>query len=361
MWIIFKLLFTLGAFLLRYSNARFNLKMNDAKSMHEGVELFTNVINSKNGIVRKTSWNRQFPCKVVFKLTRESKLDKILKNWGLADEIQTQDLSFDQLIYIACDSNSFMHKIQKDRETRRLITEIFANGCDYILCDGKTLCVMYDGERRSDFAGARLFAQLSLHLEELQKLPRDFDPFVIKALITESLIWSLAAYTLASFFQWTMLHETVYLNDNVLAKSALLFTGFASLVSIGIVLSLFRGSSRGHRIIVESVLVLALCLPVGGIALYSDMNINFDHSPTTTIDAAVTGHYTQMHRRRRGTHYITYHLQIDPQNSPKDIVLPLDLKISGDLYERTQLGSKIRIDVGRGRWHHAWIRGITAI
>jgi hypothetical protein len=360
MWLILKILFSAVTFAIRFSNHRLKLGT-DNKSVHDGIELFSNVVTNKQGVVQSTSWNRVFPCKTVFKLTRESKFDRFFKNWGLADEIQTQDLTFDDLIYIASDSPSFMRKIQNDREARRMIMELFSHGCKFIACDGNLLRVHFNGDHRPDITSANTLAALSKQLEEIQKMPAGFDPFFVKALITESFIWGFAGYSLSSLLQWTTFHEDVYLNSNAMAKMALLFSGALSLGLIILILSLFKGSSRGHRIIIESVLVLALCIPIGGIALFSDININLDRSASTVIEASVEGHYTQMHRRRRGRHYITYHIQISPITPTHEFTLPLDLTISSEVYDQLQIRSKVRIDIGRGKLHQPWIRGIIAI
>ncbi|QLY26344.1 hypothetical protein [Bdellovibrio sp. KM01] len=360
MWLLLKLLFSAVTFAIRFSNRRIKI-VADNKSMHDGIELFTNVMTNKSGTVQATSWNRVFPSKVIFKLTRESKMDRFFKNWGLADEIQTQDLTFDDLVYIASDSSSFMRKIQQDREARRLILELFNNGCEYIFGDGNLLRVHFRGDHRVDVNSANLLAALSKQLEEIQKQSKEFDPFFIKALMAEALIWGFAGYSLSSLLQWTTVHEDVYLNSNAMAKVALLFTGFLSLSLIFLILSVFKGSSRGHRIIIEGVLILAFSIPIGGIALFSDINIHMDRSASTTIEASVEGHYTQMHRRRRGRHYITYHIQISPTNPPQEFTLPLDIMISSGLYDQLQLGSKVRIEIGRGKLRQPWIRSIIAI
>ncbi len=360
MWLILKIVLSAVTFAIRFSNRRLKLGTEN-RSVHDGIELFTAVISNKNGTIQSTSWNRLFPSKTVFKLTRESKLDRFFKNWGLADEIQTQDLTFDDLVYIASDSPSFMRKIQNDREARRMIMELFNNGCKYIACDGNLLRVHFHGDHRSDISSANILAALSRQFEEIQKLSKEFDPFFIKALIMESFIWAFAGYSLSSLIQWSTLHEDIYLNSNAMAKTALLFAGALALGLILLVFSLFKGSSRGHRIIVESVLVLALCIPIGGIALFSDLNINLDRSASTVIEASIEGHYTQMHRRRRGSHYITYHIQISPLTETHGLTLPLDLTVSSEIYEQLQVHSKVRIDIGRGKFHQPWIRNITAI
>ncbi|UYL07360.1 hypothetical protein B9G69_009910 [Bdellovibrio sp. SKB1291214] len=361
MWLILKILFSSIAFAIRYSGRSFRVRLGTENTItHEGIEVFSVVVSSKNGTILNTTWNREFKCPTVFKLTRESRWDRFFKSWGLAEEIQTQDLPFDNLVYIACDSTSFMRKIQQDRETRQWVMELFNSGCKHISCDGNFIRAHFPGDTRSDIESAKVFATLTRSLEELKNQPRDFDPFFIKAVITESFIWGLAGYTLVSFLQWINLHEDIYLDANAMAKTALLCTGILSICLVSLILFLFKGSSRGHRIIVESILVLALCLPTGGIAIFSDININLDRSYPYYIDATIEGHYTQMHRRRRGNHYITYHLQLAPDVPNKDFELPLDIQVSNEHYEQLQLRSKIRLDIGRGKLRQPWIRSITA-
>ncbi|WP_413586727.1 hypothetical protein [Bdellovibrio sp. HCB274] len=361
MWIILKLLFSTTAFLLRYTHRYMRMHiMISSPTQHEGVELHSYIAKGR-GKQQLTTWNRTFPCKTSFKLTRESKLDIFFKHWGFAEEIQTQDLSFDSTIYIASDSTNFMRKIQTDAECRNLIMQLFDNGCLWISGGGNMMLARFSGDLRSDSKVSSLFAQLTKHIEELQKQPREIDLFAVKTLITESLIWGFAGYALVSVLQWLRMREDVYLNAVALARSGILVSAVIALALVAVIAWIFKKSSRGHRIIIESFLVLAFAVPFGGIALFSDYNIQLDRSPSTVIEGTVEGHYTQMHRGRSGRHYITYHIQVSDNSPGSKFILPTDLRVSSHLYEELTMKSRVRIDVGSGKLKHPWIRKITAL
>ncbi|WP_413577708.1 hypothetical protein ACLVWU_04630 [Bdellovibrio sp. HCB290] len=361
MWIILKVLFSSAAYLLRYTYRYMGIhRLISSPSYYEGVEIFS-YLGKGRGKQQLTTWNRTFNCKTSFKLTRESSLDKFFKNWGFAEEIQTNDLTFDSTIYIASDSTGFMRKIQTDSQCRNLIQQLFENGCLWISGGGNAMQARFEGDRRDDQSIAGLFAQLTKHIEELQKLPREMDHFAAKALITESIIWGFAAYAIVSTLQWLQLREDIYINGVELAKSGLLVSSLIAFVFIVVIGLIFRKSSRGHRIIIESFLVLAFAIPFGGIALFSDVNIQMDRSPSTIIEGTVEGHYTQMHRRRAGRHYITYHIQVVSKSPNSILMLPTDLRISSRLYEELNMKSRVRIEIGAGKLKHPWIRRITAL
>ncbi|WP_340599194.1 hypothetical protein [Bdellovibrio sp. GT3] len=359
MWILLKLIITVGAFLFRLGNRHIALqKMIGTTSQHEGIELFSYIAKGR-AKQQLTTWNRSYSRDITFKLTKESKLDRWFKKWGFADEIQTRDLQFDELIYIASDNTGFMRKIQSDSECRGLITELFSHGCLWIAGSGGFIQARFPGDQRSDNTIAVLFAKLSKQIEQIEKQPRESDTFAWKALVSESLIWGFAGYAFASVLQWMRLREDVYVNSVELARSALIASTLAAVILVAIIGYIFRKSSRGHRIIVESILVLAFAIPFGGTALFSEINIKLDRSPSIIVEGIVEGHYTQMHRVRSGRHYITYHIQVS--NTKSSLILPQDIRVSSQLYEKVNLYNRVRLDIGKGKLNHPWIREITAL
>lgn len=259
-----------------------------------------------------------FECRSVFKLSAETGLDRWCKGVGLAKEIQTGDASFDQHIYIACDSSAFAQEISQDKMTRDYVMEFFADGCENIRCDGETLLLRYAGDR----IGESVFAERAIDFfKQMNDMERNwrghfFDPFILKAIAVEGIIWSAASYALFTFFTWTVVKEDIHLDPYAIFAPGIIWGLGVACLLLFFIAFFMSGSSRGHRIIAESILVLGLSVPVFGISLYSDVNMQLDKSPPKWIEREVYDKQQQKHRSRSGTSY-SYHLYLDDCGSPE--------------------------------------------
>jgi hypothetical protein len=120
-----------------------------------------------------------------------------------------------------------------------------------------------------------------------------------------------------------------------------------------------RGSSRGHRIIVESAIVLVLGLPVAGIQVVGDSNRALDDAPPALVTRTIGYCEVREHRGRRGRRWYSYHVWLAPAvEHPAGPSLPAEIEVTRSICNRAAAGDAIELEIGPGRWSIPWYRSI---
>lgn len=301
MWIIIKLAMTFGVFFLRLFAKHFRTLGGPRDNVFDGVVCYVRPKSSK-GQIFSTDFGIEFKCNSVFKLTKETDWDRFFKDFGLANELQTGDSEFDRRIYIASDSSAFRDKIKNDPQSREHIKNLFQSGCEYISGDGKAIWIHFKGDKTKDSNLMSSFVKCFQTIASINQESSSFfrDPFALKILFVEAVIWSLAVYAASSFAEVYLVKEDKHLDFYPIAYQGLLVGIFLAVILFTFIVLFLKGSSRGHRILVESFLLLGLAFPAGGIGTISDINSEMDRSNSTFVTAKITNHYRREHRGRKG-------------------------------------------------------------
>ncbi|WP_413291332.1 hypothetical protein [Bdellovibrio sp. HCB337] len=323
----------------------------------ENVTGFIKKSKSKNGHVMSTSFVIPFRCNFCFKLTKESDTDRFFKKIGIAQEIQSGDQTFDQKIYIACDSRVFAHKITTAPEVRSLILELFNAGCSNIRCNGNLLIMDFNGDRTLETSLGERLIQVYRQIFDMNTLVRRFpaDAFALKTILIEGAIWSIAAYGFTAFFSSAVSREDLHIYPGAVATHGMVFGLILTALLIGAVVLFMKGSSRGHRIIVESAIVLVLALPAAGISMVADQNVSFDKKTPVLISRKLHDKQRVAHRSRRGTSY-SYHLYLAPPEGAEQISVPRDISVAQEIFNQAQVGDTVQIEIGQGWLNHPWYK-----
>ena len=366
MWFIFKIFVILASFFIRLVGHFLSYKTGKRIKVN-GVICYVSETFKKEvwKIAEKNITTVSIPlnCSAIFKLTKETVFDRFFKALGFTSEFQTGDREFDRHIYIASDSFSFQEKIKNDLKIRNNVTAIFKEAArnTNISCDGKTL---------------RFYFEKVVHIEEmlplcvtfykrlsvLEKEQKSFfsDAFALKILLVEAFIWSLASYAAISSIEWCIFQQDVHLSIFPIILRGIIL-GFVVFFIIFIFIFLFlRGSSRGHRTLVESLLVLGLSLPVGGIGVICDINTQMDKSVPVAIHAKILSLQTKEHRSRRGGRSYSYHIAIQPVSKNKYLLKQSkSLEIGSDLYKSLEQSDYVKIQIKEGYLGYPWYESIT--
>lgn len=360
MWILLKIFVALFAFLARYSTKSFQTWGTEEKN-HNGESYLEKIKRTKNSVA-STSFGFPSKGKTLFKITKESFWDRMAKTIGLAVEFQTGDRHFDEHYYLACDSEGLQKAIQEDVGIRDLVHGLFQAGCQSIAGDGTHLWVKFPYDRSDDQDAINRSMEFNRSFNELRsKITRKFfDPFAAKALMIEAIVWSIAGYAWFAYPQFFIFREDVHLAQYPIMRDGLLAGVLLALSLVSIIVFFLRGSSRGHRIIVESIFLLALSIPVSGIQLVTDINTNLDRSEPWIVRSKIERVYEQEHRGRRGRRYYTYHMDIQPVAHDK-VDVPLSIQVSSSDYRKLQQAGMVEIEIGQGRLKHPWFKAIRPI
>lgn len=360
MWIIIKLFITAIASVVRFSGKHFQ-RHGKFDQEFDGVRYCVKDYRNKRTSTG-TAVKIPFECGSVFKITEESGLDRLFKSLGLAEEFQTGDIEFDKRFYIASDCSEFCTEIKIDPDTRKIISNLYLYGCKYIFCDGYTLTVKFSGTFFSEKkqAVAATCIQLFKQISNLGHIKPKFlsDRFQAKVLIIEAIIWSIAAYAFSGFLEIMLTEEDLYLFRHQVINRGLIFGAVMAAMLMTIIFLFLRGSSRGHRILIESFIVLCISLPVSGINLASDLNIELDKSEPTIIQGQVIRVYEEVtgtSKRRRHNYY----LEFTPEENDIFMSKPTTLKIDHDRFKKFYGAQNIELKIGQGYLKFPWIIAIN--
>jgi len=355
MWISFRVLIALIAFAARFVSPFFRPK---AKGSFAGQPWYERLEKSKQGDIESFRVGMPLPVPVGFRLQPEEPSDRWFKRMGLAHEFQTGDAQFDDAVYIACDHPALHRVLRQKEKARERVETVFAAGFRRIWSDGRILWI----ERYSDTAPApkdlEQLNNLRVALADLKSgLAWSPDPFTFRVVAVEAITWSIFAYALGGaieyFFDKTDIHvEPVELVAPGLAAGAVLFLALFGLIAL-----FLRGSSRGSRILIEGIVLLALSVPIAGIQLVSDVNRAFDRSEPVTSRWVVKDKYTVSGRKRTTAYYVV----LGPAVGTSITDVPGKISVASSLYYGAQRGRQIELQISRGALGFPWYRRITAL
>ncbi len=309
----------------------------------------------KNRVVA-TAFGVTFRHPVRFRLSSEGRLDRLFKAVGFTHEVQTGDPAFDGRLYIACDHPALAPVLQEDAGARAAILELFTATTKAIRTDGEMLWVTRTGNHPPT---DKELAQLARLREALQAVPAESlhvlrDGFFWRALLVESIAWSVALYGTPGLIEIaTRRHPQYFEWEPVIS------TGLGAAVGVFVLLFglswwLLRGSSRAHRVLTESLILLLLGVPLSSIQAVSDVNIALDRSPAEMVEAGVESKHTRITRGRRGRRQTHYHLVLQPPaHAPTRV--PRDIEVASAIYHRATPGGRLEIEFRSGALGIPWV------
>lgn len=286
------------------------------------------------------------------RMAYESDFDKLCKRIGIANEQSTGDAKFDEDVYVTCDHPFVGALLATSAELRAAVRAALS----------KSYTVQYDGsfvwliddwiDKPRDPAPELVDAirRASMPLQDSELPGRFRDRFLAKAFVVEGLIWALATYAIGGYAELAVVgKEFVHAS---LFWFVLLGLGFAALlfaILVGIIVWWMRGSSRGHRVIAESVIVLLLALPFAGVQIAGDTNRALDTSaPVVREGIART---CEEQPAKNGPIYRLHLQRVEPP-------VPGQVKVAKQICESVMRGTPVRFTIGAGFWGLQWYRRI---
>jgi hypothetical protein len=313
-------------------------------------------------VISTVSWGLALETPLVFSLSQESDWDRVSKLLGFASELETGDADFDRKVYVTCDEPALHRLLSENARVRQVIVGFLARGAVRVFSDGSGLWV--EGTQ-PEYPSDRELAELY----EVYVAVRDGGParrrwwadsFLWKAVGIEALVWSVALYgapaVLEKFHREFVGGEGQrHLNEWALVYPSLWLAAALLIGLMGLILVLMRGSSRGHRIVAESVAVLVFGLPSTAIEATSDFNIAFDRSEARVDDYRVVEKVdTHSGRARDGANNGSYYLKLEPvtEGAPE---VEKKLRVAAGTFGQAQAGGLVRITSRAGRLKVPWI------
>ncbi len=359
MWVIGRLLFFVCGFTIRFF---INFIPSLGLKTYSGVQyrqiafnrdynpIYTSLKLNSNLIYIPSQTN------LYFKLTPERSIDKFFKFIGFSKELQTGNHDFDDKIYVACDHPYIDHIFKTTPSLQKIILDLF---------DDKTVSITNSDARLIINSKSKLDINVVLpklnSIKEILELNASQvhnkfkDIYFYRALILESLIWSIAFYSFGSLVSSYYNHQATYLQTtsiiNLGVESYIVFIIFFLIL----VKFFLIGSSRGHRILVESILVFILCLPIACLQAVSDINIYLDRNPTLVVKDITILRRWEDEYGGLGHDDHTYHIEIQSKETP----LPQRIDINSKVYASIGDSKQISIEIGKGYFNIPWYKKIN--
>lgn len=291
----------------------------------------------------------------------QSRLDRFFKRIGVANEIETGDPAFDDRVYVTSDHPAVATLLAGSPELRAAIQSALELSPSRVHYDGTA--VWLERLPRATRHNKMLDAIAAVHAASapLAAEPKRWfaDRFVWKALLIEGVAWASLGYAIGAALEYTVHREDFYIRPGQVVTTGLATAG-ALFVALLVVIALWmRGSSRGHRIIVESAIVLILGLPITSIQVVGDTNRALDDMPPVLVTRTIERCEVREHRDRRGRRSYSYHLWLGPAGErTAGPSLPSEIDVTRALCDHAKPGGTVEIELGLGRWDIPWYRRI---
>jgi hypothetical protein len=367
MFILIRILIALSAFILRFIDlfgrkGRFDQSL-DGRPY--GVKINYSKRRGRAAQISSIEIDIPLSTDFIFKLTPEKKVDALAKLFGIAQEVQTGDTQFDEAVYVASDQPE-LHRILRSRPNfRAAVCKLLSAGYDSIVSRGEVLKLRnrFLFEPNPDHLNAAFLIADELQAANYQMRLQERDPFIIRALIVECLVWSIAAYALSSLVDFVVWVR--YIEPAQLVMPGILATVAAFCILMLLNILIMKGSSRAHRVLVEAAVVLVFSLPVLGFLGVSDINIGLDASEPVALSMEVQDKEVIERRRRigyRGSRTRrAYQLTFAPVGNTSGISPPTKIQVTREEYNRAYIGGAVHLSIRRGWLGFPWIEKTEVI
>lgn len=357
MWIAFRLLLAVLGFVARQVSRQ---RKREELKEHGGKWYWQSVLGKKDTIARfAIGMARRSPTWIRFH--RESGFDRLCKRLGIAHEIETGCPVFDDRIYVTCDHPFVAKVLEEEPVLRSAIGRAFSAGYARVVFDGTMVWLERWATVAPQEADVEVLFDIHAASERLErKLPSSLgDPFLWKAFAVEGVAWSILGFAIGAYVEGAFNDQDYHLFPSQVMWAGLGAAAVSFAVLFAAALFWLRGSSRGHRVIAESALVLLLGVPVASIQIVSDTNRALDRDEPTVVTRKAS-ECRERKRRRKGRTYYTYHLHLVHQPDAVGPELSSTIRVTESLCRRIERGEVVEFEIGPGRWGFPWYRRITA-
>lgn len=308
-----------------------------------------------------------------FSLKFEGSVDRFFKFIGLSKECQSGDTKFDKTIYIISDDPKFCSFLQENESLRNKIYSLFWSGYkdDFMLksmkCfDGK---ILITSEHISSELNTGQISHYTLKIAELMLDIRKYlsqkttftehiyrEPTgVISQVFTILLIGFLVNGGIVFVTDYWIVPLTPKLVDpySILILSMQITTIVVSFLIVSIFL-LLRNSSRLSPTFFQTATIGVMGIWMSAIVEIIDINSQLDSSMTTMYETQIVNKDSDYHRRGKTTYQV--YLEKWGNNTER-----LDLDVPNELYNRVEIGDRVRVYQRNGYLGYLWLEKIELL
>lgn len=295
-----------------------------------------------------------FPLKrsSTFKLHPENSFDRFFKSMGHSKELEVGDSQFDKKVYLESDALALAIEFANNERSREIILLLFKDGVKKIVADGQWLEVYFEGERRDIDKSAEYLVELATWLDAVPSKTYSLirDPFLYKAMTAEFIFGGVAFTGLVSFIRESFF--TTIIDSDILMSLTIKYSLYSFVVLIPLVIFIFHGSSRGHRLILENLFYIILGFPLACFFILKDINETNDNKETITISAPVVQKVARSYYRSSPSRTLprTYSLVVNIDGKR------VSIKVGHKLYY--EFPDELSMEVGQGYYNQRYIKKV---
>ncbi len=296
-------------------------------------------------------------------LKKEGPIDRFFKHLNFSSEWQTGDRTFDEQIYIACDSSDIHKLLARQPELRKAVLQLFSHAQR----------LGFRVKRIHNRAG-RLWVELSppdtdephtladafahelyviKRVLETFRHPRNRlrDPFVLKAIVILAISSGLAINGAVHVARINFSHFPMLTDSHALIWAALPYALLLAGLLAALTLFLLNGSSRTHLVLVE-VLLVGLCGSWATAFMeLRDINIEMDESAAIQHETKVTTTRKHVSTGSKGRRQISYYVTLQSLPYPAKST---ELRVSGCFYRSVSFGTDVILTAREGYLGYPW-------
>jgi len=292
-----------------------------------------------------------------FKISPETRIDRLFKKLGISAELQTGDVAFDRDFYIHTNTLGFCRTCFASADVRESVRQVAALGYNEIRLDGTRLeakCTPFSlrSERPAEFleGAVRGLSELAAGLPREWYEPRTLG--VPSWKLARGAVFGVSGLSLAAGVGLLVWGISAYrpLDEMELLLASLRYSTAALVALLVLAVVLLRGRSSSHRELLLSGALMLFGVPLTGAGGLMVWNGYADPSPPAVHEARVMGK-----RISRSNDSTTYHLSVEswrPGRAREDII------VSSGMYRRVRAGQTVmRVTTRAGRRGFEWVEG----
>ncbi len=285
---------------------------------YQFTSLYTPPVKGKNA--RPSSLKVSIPLETEgeFEIVPESWFDRFGKSWGIAKEIDTGDMEFDEKCFIRTDCVEFTEGFLQHEQNREILLDLLTMGFQSIKLTGKDLQANYTGfdpeknagdENFIDKVGARLI--LLAQTEQPETFIVDKSAAARRKMFATLFWFVLIGYGLTVIAAF--IYKALYTGD-LLLKSLVVTLGVLPIFLV-LALMMLKGTSRSHYTWSGLAITAVFLIPVGSVGVLTLVNCLRDQAPEQVHHVVIREKYTSRSKNKTNSH-----IRCDDWNDSKNTI-----------------------------------------
>jgi len=282
-----------------------------------------------------------------FKLKNRTLWDTFFNQLRLSTRIYTNDVVFDEKVWLSSDSPFFNTHLKNDSHLRRMILELIDKECYKIKNEEKILSFTFDGNQKWNNSIKKTCVNIFENLKTIQSINHEkYDDKKIN--FVTSFIWGLSVFALTYFL--VPGSSEYYFNDNLLKLQGTLIGLTSAIIIFALIFKFKQKSTHIHFISFGYLITACISFSILGSELLAKLNTVYDNKPKIIFESKVIDRFQNGEK---------YFISLESVKGIEKHNIPSMLLIDSNLFNKVKKGSPIKVSFSQGYLNHPYIDYIT--